>query len=436
MTSSTLSGPLLMLARVTGAGAGFLTQLILARLLTTEDLGIFFAATSFAALAGLVVCQGYPGVAQRFVARYRERRSEALLRGFVEQSQRETVFVTVGIMAALVGFGIAWPGLRPDMRLVLVATAVVLGAAAALTMFGALASVQRRFALAQLPENLIRPLLFLPIVWLAGWLAAMSAGVTTALYATLTAALALGQYGLVRLDLPASERMYHPRLARHWRREAWSFALAVLFVTSFADLAILLSSPFLGAAGLAPFGIALKISLLIGFAVQIAQQVALPDLAEAHERDDANSVARSLLQATIFPTLVTGASLLGAVFVGEWALSLFGPQYTIAKWSLLILIGAQFLRALAGPGQSLLMLKGAQRTNAAICVACTIFLAAANSVLIPVFGLEGAAFAVLLTVVLWVAGSAYYLKVRYHTRVDLPFLAQRYMDRRWTGMSL
>lgn len=422
MASSNLSAPLLMLARLAGAGAGFLAQLILARLLSTEDLGIFFAATSFAALAGIVVCQGYPGIAQRFIARYSERKREALLYGFVEQARRETAVITTALMIVVAAFGFAWPELRFDMRVVLVSTAVILGAASALTLFGALASVQRRFALAQLPETLIRPLLFLPVVSLAGVLVAMSVGTTTAIYAVLTAALAMAQYSLIRPDLPLSRRVYRPRLAGHWRREAWSFALAILFVTSFADLAILLASPFLGAAGLAPFGIALKISLLIGFAVQIAQQVALPDLAEAHEREDVHAVGRSLLQATIFPSLVTGAALFGSAFLGEWFLSLFGPQYTVAKWPLFVLIGAQFLRALAGPGQSLLMLKGAQGTNAVICLGCSIFLALANAVLVPLFGLEGAAFAVLLTVALWVVSSAYVLRKKYHARVDLPFL--------------
>lgn len=425
--ASNLSAPLLMLARLVGAGAGFLTQLVLARLLSTEALGIFFAATSFAALAGILVCQGYPGVAQRFITRYSEQQRENLLYGFVEQARRETVVVTIILMFLVSGVGIAWPELEIELRFVLVATALIIGAASALTMVGALASVQRRFGLAQLPETLIRPVLFLPIIWMAGTVGGgLSAGTATAVYAVLTASLAFGQYSLFKSDLPISQKIYRPRIAGHWRREAWSFALAVLFVTSFADLAILFSSPFLGMEALAPFGIALKVSLLIGFAIQIAQQVALPDLAESHERDDASGVARSLLQATIFPSFVTGAALLGAALGGELFLSLFGPQYTIAKWPLLILIGAQFLRAVAGPGQSLLMLKGAQGTNAAICIGCSIFLALANAILVPLFGLEGAAFAVLLTVALWVGGSAYLLRMRFNARVDLPFLVRTY----------
>jgi len=70
-----LSGPLVMtVARFVGAGAGFLAQVVLARLLP-EALGIFFVATSLAALLGLLATQGYPLIVQRFITRYRQKAS-------------------------------------------------------------------------------------------------------------------------------------------------------------------------------------------------------------------------------------------------------------------------------------------------------------------------------------------------------------------------
>ncbi len=53
--SNLFSASRLLLARFAGAGAGFMTQIALARLLPPQDLGLFFAATSFAAVAGLVL---------------------------------------------------------------------------------------------------------------------------------------------------------------------------------------------------------------------------------------------------------------------------------------------------------------------------------------------------------------------------------------------
>jgi O-antigen/teichoic acid export membrane protein len=424
--SSLFKSSRLLLARLAGAGAGFLSQLILARLLPAEDLGMFFAATSFAALAGLVLTQGYPGVMQRFITRYRERQHERLLASFVWQVQAETILLTIAVALAVVVVGLLWPGLSLDRKVVFLSTALCTAAASSLTVYGAFASVERRFELAQLPETLIRPLIFLPLILVmfnAGLGA--TAGAVTALYAGLTATLAYIQYARIAPAVPAAETAARTRSAPRWRAEARLFALAVMFATSFADLAILLSSPFLGSAGLAPFGVALKTSLLIGFSVQVAHQVALPDLAEAHERGDASEIWRSVWQATAFPSIVTGMALLAAALGGERFLALFGSEYASAKWPLLILLAAQFLRAVAGPGQSLLMLKGAQVTNAAICVVCTITLALSNAALVPSWGIYGASFAVLITVGLWCGASAYILAIRHGMRVDLPFLVLR-----------
>lgn len=420
--STLFSASRLLLARLTGAGAGFLTQIVLARLLPPQDLGLFFAATSFAALAGLVLTQGYPGILQRFITRYRERRRERLLAGFVWQVQVETVALTAAMTLIIAGGGLLWPGLSPDYRLVAFSTALATAAAASLTIYNAAASVERRFELAQFPETLIRPLVFLPLVFVLDRIWFLSAGRVTALYAVLTVLLAVAQYMQIAPAVPSASKVAGERVTRQWRAEARLFALAMLFATSFADLAIVLASPFLGPAGLAPFGVVLKTSLLVGFAVQVAHQVALPDLAEAYERNDASKIERSLWQATAFPTVVTAFALIAAMFGGEKFLLLFGPEYVTANGPLLILLVAQFLRAAAGPSQSLLMLKGDQGTNAAICVVCTVTLLIANTALVPIWDIYGAALAVLLTVTVWFGASARMLVARRGVRVDLPFL--------------
>jgi len=88
------------------------------------------------------------------------------------------------------------------------------------------------------------------------------------------------------------------KLRRRWRQEAWPLLLVLIFTTLFADLIILLTSPFLGAEALAPFGVVLKISMLIGFIVQVTHQISLPELADAHQREDTEGVLDALLRST------------------------------------------------------------------------------------------------------------------------------------------
>jgi len=91
---------LLSLARVAGALAGFVTQVVLARTLQASALGVFYSVTSLAAVVGLIAAHGYPSIAARFMLRYREQGKEGLVAAFVRVARRDA---TLYAAAATVG---------------------------------------------------------------------------------------------------------------------------------------------------------------------------------------------------------------------------------------------------------------------------------------------------------------------------------------------
>lgn len=405
------SAPIMTLARLGGAGAGFLTQLMLARLLPPEGLGMFFAATSFASVLGLLSAQGYPGIVQRFLTRYRAKSRLDLECAFVSQVRREAAAAMTVIAVLIVAAAVLLPALDKDVRLVIAATAVCTAAAGSFSVYPAFACADRRFALGLLPETLIRSVIFLAIIGSAEAVGvALSAGIATAAYAAISAILAFAQFIVIRASFSRPGTLPRKRLRRLWRAEGRPLVVVALFTGLFADVVILVTSPFLGAEALAPFGVALKIAMLVGFAVQITHQTVLPDLAEVNQGGDTGRMAQVLLRATLFPMAVTLLAFGGAIVWGDQVLSLFGPAYPVAKWALVIMIAAQFIRAVAGPAPSLLTLKGAQLTNAAISVLCCGVLLVANVVLIPLLGLLGASLSVLLVVLFWTGASAVMLR--------------------------
>jgi O-antigen/teichoic acid export membrane protein len=429
--------PFMMLARLAGAGAGFLAQLVLARLLPPEALGKFFAATSLAAVLGVIATQGYPGVIQRFVTRYRRPGQTALLGAFVGQVQRETLLAGSFFVALVTAPAILLPELGTDFRILLLATAVCVASATACSIYPPLACADRRFALGLLPETFARPIIFLCVTVAAGLLGvALSAGTTVAVYAAISAAMALIQFAAVPGAFPSGAGRAPVGLRRRWRQEAWPLLIVLLFTTLFADVVILLSSPFLGAGLLAPFGIALKISMLIGFIVQVTHQVTLPDLAEAHQRKDKQEMLDALLRATLLPVLLTTGALVVAILWGDRILRLFGPDYAAASVGLVILIAAQLIRAIAGPAPLLLTLGGAQKTNAAISVATCGVLIVANLALTTRFGLLGACFAVVLAIFAWTGLCAVMLRRRMNTGASLFFVLRHAPAKTYAGQNI
>ena len=417
---------LLSLARVAGAGAGFVTQVVLARTLHAPALGVFYSVTSLAAVVGLIAAHGYPAIAPRFLSRYRAQGKDGLIAAFVAQARKDATILVVIATVGVLALALLWPSFVWEVRLALIAAALSIPANAALRLNGTLAMAVRRFALAYLPDTCIRP-----FVLLAGVLALIAVGVTltvsnvTLLLTVVFTGLALAQYFLLRKSLPKAEAAPEEepsKLATIWRREAKPLILVALFTYFFADVDILIVTPLLSSANTAIVGVCLKLALLVGFAVQIAHQVVVPDLADAHARKDHSAIRGVALKALAFPLVVTIVALIVVAIWGEPVLSLFGSEFTGAKIPLLILLACQLARVLFGPNVPLLTVIGAQKQNALLAVSALIVLVIANVLLAPAYGVLGAAIAVAIATVFWLFSCSIVLARISGLRTDAVYL--------------
>ena len=425
---------LLSLARMAGALAGFILQVVLARTLHATALGVFYSVTSLAAVVGLIAAHGYPTIAPRFVSRYREQGKPGLIAAFVARARKDATVYAAVITVAVLAIAALLPSLSLEVRLATAAAALSIPANASLRLNGSLAVAIRRFALAYLPDTCIRP-----FVLLGGVLILIGAGVTltaanvTLLLTLVFSGLALTQYLLLRKDIPKVEsvaKAVPPRLVSIWRREAKPLILVALFTFFFADVDILIVTPLLPSADTAIVGLCLKLALLVGFAVQVAHQVVVPDLADAHARKEHGAIRDVVLRALAFPLAVTVAALVIVGLWGETLLSLFGPEFAGAKIPLLILLACQLARALFGPNVPLLTVIGAQRQNAALAVAALVVLAISNVVLAPAYGVLGAALAVAIATLFWLAATSVVLARLSGLRTDAVYLLGRFVSAR------
>jgi O-antigen/teichoic acid export membrane protein len=422
---------ILLAARLLGAALGFCSQLLLARVLTPTDLATFYAATSMAAIGGLVCAQGYSAIAARFISRYRERNRPRELAGFVGRARRATFAAAGALAAALCAFAIFWPGLAEGSRPAWLIAAVAIPAFASTSLYTAFGGAIRRFYASLLPEMIIRPAAFFLIV--AAMLFAgieLSGAAAVFLMCGVCGAAAVAQWLSLRRHMPASGPSPSAALARRWRQEAWPLVLVMVFTGLFADLAILVASPFLVGIDLAAFSICIKLALLVGYAVQIAHQFVLPDLADAYARRDLRNIERRLRLAAALPVSICLAALIATHLFGAWILAIFGDHFAYAAGPLTLMILCQLLRAVAGPTTSMLTLEGAQRTNALCCGVSTLVLVAATAGLAPTFGLWGATIALTIAYVAWLGATAVALYRLSGIRADLPALIGSALARR------
>ncbi len=411
----------LSLIRIAGAGIGFFAHLMLAWVLSPEQLGIFYSATSLVAVAGVVTARGYPQISARFSVRYGVGAKTGLFALFVGQVLSDGMRMALFAAALIIAGAWLYPGLDVSARWTFSICGAMLPAITLLNIETNLAGALKRFGLCYIPEGLFRPAVFflvMGVVTLIGM--RPNSGEVAFVFALITFGVAAFVHFGLKRAVPRwrIQPMRGSRVVRRWRREAWPLVLLSLFTNFFVDVAILCATPVLAPADIAVFGLCLKLALLAGYIVQIAQQMAVPDLAAARRDRRPQDVDRILRRAIIVPALGTLVAAVAVALFGKQMLALFGPSFVAGHLALFVLVLSQFVRAIAGPSAHLITLTGQQDLNAGLCAGAIALLLLSYGVLVPPFALSGAAFAVLLTFSIWLMAMAVALRQLGEFRTD------------------
>ncbi len=388
--------------RFGGAAIGLVIQVLLARMLAQEDVGVVFMGMSASAIMSLAMTAGYPALTMTVLPRYYALGRKTLVQAFHRAAWRDTFIVT----SVLVVIGIvAWlfAPLSPELRAALIFGALTAPGGALIRLTSSVANSQRRFQLSYVPDFIFRPgllLLFLVAMWVLG-LSVDRTGVMAAMIAIITA-VAIGQAIILGRDpLPRTLRAGRHDLAPALRGRAASMVLIAAVTMAFADIVTLVGGLFLPAYDVAQLGIAIRLAALAGFVIQVTQNFILPDLSAAVVAGDRRLAQTFILRINLIAFGSIACCVLATVFFGPWILAVFGEEYQGAHWPLVLFMVSQLFRAAGGMNQHLLSLQGYQARSASACAAAVALLFAAASLLTPMLGLMGVAIAVILSEAAW-----------------------------------
>ena len=412
---------LLMAARVVGLGAGFATQILLARLLQPDGLGIFYFATSIAYVVSMAAAFGYPVVAVRFISRYRTRGTIALQQAFVNRAQYDTAIASIVAMAAVILLAAIVPG-DVTTRLAVAAASVAIPAWALSRIYSSVAGAIRQFSLSYVLNLLWRPILFLLVM-----------GLVAIAFSTPSPIMASGVFSFVAVVIVA---LQFKGLLRHFpslvewttadRRQIYQWRLAsapLLILAGFStlinDLNLALLGTIVSKADLAVFGVCLKLAVIVEYAVSLIHELSAPDISDALARKQTTLVESVVARANIAAVGATLAALVGVVLFGRFILSMFGPEFVRALPILTVLVACQFVRAAFGPSMLTLISAGAQKNVVMVFSIAIVGYALGNLVLVPMFGLHGAAAAFAVTTGFWTVALALLTKHKIGLRLDI-----------------
>ena len=383
---------------------GFVTVVLLARVLGKDAYGIYAVVFATMTVLSIPAALGAPNLMVRETAKTLEADQTERLGALWRQGDMFVLISSIAVVAGLV----VWLALSTPSQTYLIAFLAGLALVPLRAFVGLRGGVLRglgKVVAGQIPEFLLRPALFLALALVLAVMLQDHLDATTTLVAHSIAAL-LALVGVIalqrKLTPPGTSGGPSPigMGAMLMASGAMGLVAGAQVLNNNLDVMMLGAMRESGEAGI--YKVAASTALLVSFGLQAVNQVLMPRVAASHKRGDLQAMKTVIRQSARLSLGLAAASAVILIAMGPWFLeTAFGAEYRAAYPALVILVGGQLLNAAFGPVISVLNMTGHERdTLKGVLIACGLNVAL-NALLIPPFGVIGAASATAATLVCW-----------------------------------
>lgn len=385
-----------LIIRCTGAAIAYATQVILARTLGQTEYGIFALVWVWIVVLGHLSPLGISQIVCRYVPHFFARGEDDLLRGFLSSS---TQFIALfSGLACVIGAVILW------LAEPLINTIYTLPFVLALLVFPLIAiqdyveNLARAFSwplLAIAPPYVVRHgLIGLgmigAVVLGAPGTAWMAICVTFGATLISTSGQAILVFRKIRKLVPKGDKTVRKR---EWLKTALPFIFVDGTNILFSNADILILSLFVEPSAIAVYFAASRIIQLVAF-VPYAATAATAQRFSALNAVGDHAGLRKLARHTTRFTFIVASGAAGFIYlIAPFLLDMFGAGFSYAMPVLLALMVGMMVQTFAGPGEDLLTMLGHERICASSAAAALILNIILNLLLIPIYGVLGAAIA-------------------------------------------
>lgn len=403
------------LIRVLSAAIAYVSQVLLARWMGEYDYGIYVSIWVAIVILGGICCLGFQTGVIRFISEYQTSGKDNMLRGSIVGSLT-LGFISATILALLGSLGLYYFG---DLIIENTHFYIPMFLAAICLPMLALQEVQDGVArafnwagVALMPTFILRPLLILFVMIaliLFGFepnaVLAMAATIIAVYFASVVQYIIL--FSRLRKTVPSGKKEYTP--------SAWfKVTVPIFLVEGFynlltnVDILILANKVEPDQVGIY-FAAAKTLALVhfVYFAVKAASAHRFAAYHSSGNRKRYEEFIQETIHWTFWPSLVLALMML---VVGEYLLMLFGENFSAGISVIWILTIGIIVRASVGAAESVLTMSGKQKWCAVVYALTLLVAIILNFLLIPYYGLNGAAMAT--TISLCFEAAALYATAR------------------------
>lgn len=157
------------------------------------------------------------------------------------------------------------------------------------------------------------------------------------------------------------------------------------------------------------YSVALKVATVTSITLMAINSMSAPKFAEFYAKNDMISLQNVVSHASKLIFWTSLPILLICVMFPEFILGIFGHDFKMAAWALIVLCIGQFVNAASGSVGYILQMTGKEKVFQKIIVSALLFNVLLNYLLIPRYGINGAAIASMISMILWNIGSLTYI---------------------------
>lgn len=387
-------GSVAFVLRMLGVGLGYGVNVLLARLLGAEGAGVYYLALTVTTIATAFGRVGLDNTLLRFTAANAARGDWNKVLGAYRRGIGLAALAST-LVSAITFSGAPWiaQGIFSEPALVEPLRLMALGILpwSLLTLYAELLRGLEKIASASFVQGLSIPLINIPLLLFLGRpLGILGAAIAYGVATSLVLLLSIGLWRRATRQMSGVQGSFDARLLLTTSLPLFWLTLMNLTM-SWTDTLML--GIWEDSASVGIYGVAMRTAKLTSFILVAANSLAAPRFAALYGQGDYQSLGSLARSVAKLMTLLAAPVLLVFILAPSWVLRLFGPGFASGAPILMILSLGQFVNVVTGSVTYLLIMCGYEkltRNNVTLYAILNVIL---NAVLIPKFGIVGAAVA-------------------------------------------
>lgn len=377
--------------------ASLLISLTITNLLGAAAYGIFSYGFSWVNLLAVFSCMGYEQLALKELPAYRVQNKLGLIHGYLHYATRRILFISVlvSVFMFLVTFFIRHP---EDLMM-------RIGLWLALPVLPLIAMLNLRFAwlrsfqfntLSQFPDKVLRPLLLIIFLWAGYTFLESRMDVRIVILMSMASILMAFLFGnhYVRRKVINEVSGAQPEYDKSsWNKIAWSLFAVNGIYFYLTQVQILLLGSFRGAAETGVFAIAVRLSDLEGYMLFALNVVLAPLISRLYAEGKITELQSVVTRSLWFGFLFSFPIIFCFLIYPGFFLGLFGDEFRDGSFVLVLLTLSQIVNFATGSVGYMLTMTGHHKIAMQLLIVCALLTTALSFILIPRWGIEGAAVA-------------------------------------------